>query len=59
MTFKASLGQLQKWTGLSEKSTREGVRRLEEHGLIAVKRPSGQSLVISLVVSGELSPGNK
>jgi hypothetical protein len=49
VTFKASLNQLRKWTGLSEKVTREGVHRLEAAELVKVERRDGQSLVITLL----------
>lgn len=47
-TFKASLGQLRKWTGLSEKSTRHGLHRLEQAQLVSVDRANGQSPNITL-----------
>ena len=49
LTFKASLGQLRKWTGLTEKSTRASLRKLEGAGLVAVERPVGQSPVITII----------
>jgi len=48
LTFKASLGQLSKWTRLSEKATRDGLHRLEAAGLVTVARPAGQSPQITL-----------
>lgn len=48
-TFVASLYQLRKWTGLSEKATRGGLHRLEAGGLVRVDRPAGRSPVITLL----------
>ncbi len=48
LTFKASLGQLRKWTGLTERSTRAGLHKLEGTGLVTVERPAGQSPIITL-----------
>jgi hypothetical protein len=49
MTFEASLNKLRKWTGLSEKSTRNGLHRLESAGLLEVERPQGKNPSITLV----------
>jgi len=49
LTFRASLGQLRKWTGLTEKSTRASLCKLEGAGLVAVERPVGQSPVITII----------
>jgi len=48
LTFKASLGLLRKYTGLSEKATRDGLHRLEAGGLLTATRPAGQSPTITL-----------
>lgn len=50
----ASLKQLCKITGLSEKVTREGLHRLENVGLIEVHRPPGRKPTITL---GDHAPG--
>ena len=47
--FKTSLAHLRKWTGLSEKSTRNGLHQLEARGLVFVSRQDGRSPVITLV----------
>lgn len=49
LTFKASLSQLRRWTGLSEKATRAGLHRLEKASLAAVDRPAGKSPQVTLV----------
>lgn len=48
-TFTASLYQLRKWTGLSEKVTRQGLHRLEAATLVMVERPRGRSPKITLL----------
>ena len=54
--FRASLNQLRKWTGLSQKVTRDGLHRLEEAGLVLVDRPKGRSPTITLVTSDYRKP---
>ena len=49
LTFKASLRQLRKWSGISEKMTRIGLHKLEGAGLVRVVRVPGQSPTITLV----------
>jgi len=51
--FRLNLSRLKVAPGMARSSARNGLRRLEDAGLVTVARPAGQRVLVAIIVTTE------